>query len=119
MGRKGKTKGTLNLRVQFIPVSSIQKSYNVTGSYFTMSKGNRVRLYQDAHCSQPHTVPHFAQMQLPPNHISYSSDSQGSPYYHPASCWKDLYEAIQVECANVFNLFRTNVGFIISLLIRK
>ena len=96
MGRKGKVKGTLNLRVQYIPVASIQKSYDVAGSYFTMSKGNRVRLYQDAHCSPPHTVPHFAQMQLPPGYTSFSSDPINSPYYHPASCWKDLYEAIMV-----------------------
>ena len=97
MGRKGKTKGTLNIRVQYNPVASIQHSYEVAGSYFTMSKGNRVRLYQDAHCAPPHMVPYFAQMQLPPDHTSFSSDSQGSPSYHPASCWKDLYEAIQVN----------------------
>ena len=81
---------------KYIPVASIQKSYNIAGSYFPMSKGNRVRLYQDAHCSAPQTVPHFSQMQLPPGYISFSSDPINSPFYHPASCWKDLYEAIQV-----------------------
>lgn len=96
MGRKGKTKGTLNLRVQYIPVASLQKSYQVSGSYFNMSQGNRVKLYQDAHCGPPHTVPHFAQIQLPPGYTSFSSDAQYAPYYHPASCWKDLYEALMV-----------------------
>ena len=97
MSRKEKEKGTLNLRVQYIPLASISKSYDVPGSYFTMKKGNRVRMYQDAHCCSPNYVPHFAQMQLPPGFISHSSDSKDSSYYHPASCWKDLYEAIQVH----------------------
>lgn len=97
MSKKGNEKGTLNLRVQYIPLASIPKSYEKVGSYFTMSKGNRVRMYQDAHCSSAETVPHFAQMQLPPGFISHSSDSKDSSYYHPASCWKDLYEAIQVH----------------------
>ena len=96
MGRKGKTKGTLNLRIQYIPVASIQKSYNVSGSYFNMSKGNRVRLYQDAHCPSPQTVPYFGLMCTPSGYKSHSDDSEGGPFYHPASCWKDLYEAIQV-----------------------
>ena len=96
LGRKGKTKGTLNLRVKYIPVASLQNSYEVAGSYFNMSQGNRVRMYQTAHCGPPHTVPHFAQIQLPPGYTSFSSNAQYAPFYHPASCWKDLYEAIQV-----------------------
>ena len=97
MNRKDKENGALNLRVQYIPLASIPKAYELSGSYFTMSKGNRVRMYQDAHCSSAQTVPHFAQMQLLPGFISHSSDSNDSQYYHPASCWKDLYEAIQVH----------------------
>ena len=82
--------------MKYIPVASLQKSYQVAGSYFNMSQGNRVKLYQDAHCGPPHTVPHFSQIQLPPGYTSFSSDAQYAPYYHPASCWKDLYEALMV-----------------------
>ena len=96
INRKDKANGTLNIRAQYIPVMFQQPSYKITGSYFTVSKGNRVRLYQDAHCSPPQNVPHFSQMQLPPGYTSFSSDPQFGPFYHPASCWRDLYDAIQV-----------------------
>ena len=97
MGRKGNERGTLSLRAQYIPVASKPKSYELANSYFNVSKGNRVRMYQDAHCPAPQAVPYFSQIQLPPGLVSHSDSNLGGPCYHPASCWKDIYEAIQVQ----------------------
>ena len=111
--------------MKYIPVASLQNSYEVAGSYFNMSQGNRVRMYQTAHCGPPHTVPHFAQIQLPPGYTSFSSNAQYAPFYHPASCWKDLYEAIQVikklieyyvECQKIFDSKQQLIAIHIYLL---
>ena len=96
LSRKGKERGTLTLRVQYTPLASIPKSYELENSYFQVSTGNRVTMYQDAHCPPPNIMPQFGLMQLPPGLQSTSSTKQNHPLYHPASCWRDLYEAIQV-----------------------
>ena len=78
----GKTNGQLRLRVQFIPISSMDRSY-VVDSYFGMKASCKVKLYQDAHCLHIDQMPHFKKMKR--------SDFEEKPLHQPDSCWKDLY----------------------------
>uniref|UniRef100_A0A6A7FYI4 phospholipase D n=3 Tax=Hirondellea gigas TaxID=1518452 RepID=A0A6A7FYI4_9CRUS len=73
--------GQINMKLSFVPLESIEYSFEVPDCYFPMKEGCKVRLYQDAHCP---TLPLYE-----------SVPTASGDLYDPPCAWTDLYKSLK------------------------
>ena len=78
VGKNGKTKGQVNINIKYIPVTETLSQ--LEGTYFPMTSGNSVTLYQDADTPQLEIF----------RGVTESDGTQ----YQATRCWADLYTAL-------------------------